>query len=60
MDLIQCADCDAMLRSDASYCSNCARNIEAERALGRTFLVVVGLLAVLVAGVGAFLAWSHG
>lgn len=49
MDLIQCADCEAMVRPDARYCSNCARNVVAERLLVRRMVFAALLLACLVA-----------
>jgi hypothetical protein len=52
-DLVQCPDCDAAIRRDARYCSNCARNIVGERAFVRGLLAVVAVVVVLAAlGIG--------
>jgi predicted nucleic acid-binding Zn ribbon protein len=53
MNLEPCRDCGALLRADARGCSQCARNLVAERRLAQVFWFVVvpalGLLLYLAA-----------
>ncbi|MGH9901641.1 MAG: hypothetical protein ACRD68_07495 [Pyrinomonadaceae bacterium] len=46
MKLISCRDCGTMVPSDARGCPKCARNMEAERMIGRFVLGVLVSAAV--------------
>jgi len=51
MMLIPCRDCGQMVPSDARGCPVCARNMEAERMLGKYFwgaLALVIFVSVLI------------
>jgi uncharacterized paraquat-inducible protein A len=53
MDLIPCRDCGTMISPEAKGCPRCARNLTAERALGK----FLRLAAVCAALLGALLVW---
>ena len=50
MKLMPCRDCGTMISTEAKGCPVCARNLLAERALGK-FLLLAGLLLLAFVGV---------
>jgi predicted nucleic acid-binding Zn ribbon protein len=50
MNLIPCRDCQTPVPADARGCPRCARNLSAERALGRLLALVVTAAALILVG----------
>ena len=48
MKLMPCRDCGTMIARDAAGCPICARNLRAERALGKLLLLAALLLLAFV------------
>ena len=48
MSQMPCRDCRTMIPRDAKGCPTCARNLVAERALGKVVLLVAALALVFI------------